>query len=103
MSANDTTKETDKERAARVSKEAAVLVPANSPESVELANCIEKANVALAEKAEVLARIQSSRELATLLTQNGSGSREQVEWVLTYLPRKKRKAGEAEDEAEDES
>lgn len=74
-------------------------IPADRPESQELTNCIEKASSALERKAEVLAEIQSARQLSTLLIENGSGSREQVEWVRTYLPRKKRKTnGESDDE-----
>lgn len=75
-------------------------IPANRPESQEMANAIENATKALEEKAEVLSRIQSARVLCTLLIENGSGSRAQVEWVRTYLPRKKRKTGEDGDEDE---
>jgi hypothetical protein len=75
-------------------------VAKNSPESVELANCIARANDLIGQKAEVLAGIQECRELATLLTRTGSGSPEQVQWVRFYLPRKSRKTSEqaADDE-----
>jgi hypothetical protein len=74
-------------------------IPDDRPESVELANCIDNANHALEEKAEVLSRIQSARMLSTLLIQNNSGSQEQVRWVRFHLPRKTRKTnGVDEDE-----
>jgi len=79
-------------------------IPADRPESVELQNAIERANVALGEKADILARIQSARELATLLIENGSGSQDQVVWVRTFLPRKTRKSDGSElDGSEDGS
>jgi len=65
-------------------------IDAKAPESVELTNCINRANTLLEQKVEVLAGLQQCRELATLLTQTGSGSREQVAWVREYLPRKSR-------------
>lgn len=65
-------------------------VDANAPESVELANCINRANALLEQKVTVLSGLQECRELATLLTRTGSGSREQVAWVREYLPRKSR-------------
>lgn len=73
-------------------------IPANRPESQELATCIVNATKALEQKFEILATIQSSRLLSTLLIENGSGSRAQVEWVRTYLPRKKRRVNGDEDE-----
>lgn len=71
-------------------------IPEDNPESVELANCIARANTLLEQKAVVLAGIQECRELGTLLTRTGSGSREQVAWIRTYLPRKSRKGTESE-------
>lgn len=73
-------------------------IPANRPESQELATCIENASKALEQKAEILSSIQGARLLSTLLIQNGSGSRAQVEWVRTYLPRKKRRVNGEDDE-----
>ena len=78
-------------------------IPEDRPESVELRNCIEKAAQGLEEKAEVLARIQSARQLSTLLIENGSGSREQVAWVRQFLPRKKRKVNGQEVDVTDET
>lgn len=75
-------------------------IPNDQVESAELANCIQNANSALAEKAEVLSRIQSARMLSTLLVENGSGSRDQVAWVRFYLPRKTRKTNGVTDEEE---
>jgi hypothetical protein len=66
-------------------------VPADRPESAELATTIQRANTLIEQKQEVLASLQQARELATLLIANGSGSREQVAWVRQYLPRKQRK------------
>jgi hypothetical protein len=87
-------KETAEQARARIAKEVAKDVPADQPESVELTNCINRANTLIEQKAEVLAGLQQCRELATLLTQTGSGSREQVAWVREYLPRKSRSKDE---------
>jgi hypothetical protein len=78
-------------------------IPEDRPDSVELRNCIENAAQGLEEKAEVLARIQSARQLSTLLIQNGSGSREQVAWVRQFLPRKKRKVNGEDVDVTDEA
>lgn len=74
-------------------------IDANAPENDTMANTIEQASVALGEKAEVLKRVQEARELGTLLINMGNGSREQVAWIRFYLPRKKRKDGEVESDA----
>jgi hypothetical protein len=66
-------------------------IPEDNPGSEELATLIERAAQLLDDKAEILAQLQSARQLASLLVENGSGSREQVAWVRTRLPRKKRR------------
>lgn len=97
-SKNDETQTAKDQALAELTAQVNAEIPADNPESVELQNAIERANVALDEKASILARIQSARELATLLIENGSGSQAQVLWVRQYLPRKTRNKDGAEDE-----
>lgn len=72
-------------------------IPANRPSDTTFENAIEKAAEALDEKAQVLAKIQDARQLATLLINMGSGDREQVAWARFYLPRKKRRTQNGEE------
>lgn len=76
-------------------------VPTNRPADPTLAKAIETAAERLERKAAVLAEVQKSRNLTTLLVDDNLGDREQVAWVRFYLPRKKRKNGEAEDGSTD--
>lgn len=92
--------ETEEQRVARIKKEVAAEVPNNRPEDPTLAKAIDTARERLERKAAILAEVQNSRQLTTLLIGDNLGSRDQVEWVKTYLPRKARKAGEAEEVAE---
>jgi len=79
-------------------------VPANKPESSELQQKIESANALIERKREVLSELQKFREACTILTETGSGSRDQVAWVRYYLPRKerKKKGDNGTDNGEDE-
>lgn len=92
--------ETEEQRVARITKEVASSVPANRPEDPTLAKAIETARERLERKAAILAEVQNSRQLTTLLVNDNLGSRDQVVWVRTYLPRKERKNGESVAEAE---
>lgn len=73
-------------------------IPANRPADPTLAKAIETAKERLERKASVLAEVQNSRNLTTLLLGDNLGSREQVLWVRTYLPRKQRKNGGSDTE-----
>ncbi len=66
-------------------------VPSNRPESTDLGNAIARANELIEQKAAVLADLQAVRQYCTLAITAGNGSRDQVQWVRFYLPRKKRK------------
>lgn len=68
-------------------------IPADRPESVELANAINTARSLLEQKKDVLAKLQEAREYSTMSVNMGNGSPEQVAWVRFYLPRKKRSTG----------
>lgn len=73
-------------------------IPANRPADPTLAKAIETAKERLERKASVLAEVQNSRNLTTLLLGDNLGSRDQVLWVRTYLPRKQRKNGGSDTE-----
>ena len=75
-------------------------IPANRPEDPTITQAIETARERLERKADVLKEVQNSRQLLTLLIESNLGSREQVQWVRFFLPRKTRKEGKAEEGTE---
>jgi hypothetical protein len=66
-------------------------IPEDRPYDETLAKVIESANAALEAKATILAKLQTARQASTVLVGMDVGSREQVAWVRTHLPRKMRK------------
>jgi hypothetical protein len=66
-------------------------IPEDRPEDPTLTVAINAANERLERKAALLREIQDSRQLCDLLVKSDVGSREQVLWVRTYMPRKLRK------------
>lgn len=73
-------------------------IPEDRPEDATLVVAISAANERLERKAAILREIQDSRQLCDLLIKSDVGSREQVLWVRTYLPRKTRTNAEAASE-----
>lgn len=66
----------------------------NDDEDATLSVLIADAAANLEAKATVLANLQESRIVTTLLVNRGVGSEAQRAWVKAYLPRKERKSGE---------
>lgn len=77
-------------------------IPEDRPESADLATIIVRANDLFKQRAAVQESLQECRLLTSMMTKNGAGSREQVEWVRKYLPKKSRTDtnGEAAEAAE---
>lgn len=69
-------------------------IPEDRAESPELAIAIEKANGLIEQRKAVQEQLHQCRMLGHLLADTGSGSREQIEWLRKYLPRKQKKNGD---------
>lgn len=78
-------------------------IPADNPEDATVAQKIDQAILLLEERKTLNEKVSKVRELLTLLTETGSGSREQVAWVRFFLPRKTRKTGNGGEEVVEDS